>query len=276
VLCPRRRRKRYLFGRPFTWLYDCSGLKRFFDGDDPPTHVIQRWRAEILQFNFTFEHRPADMLTECDVLSRYNMATAAWRSPPPEAAAEAPLVPLDTSTSLTLPAQSRAQLFDTEALRDNLQPTSWYSLSLSLPRVVFHCGPSLARASKISNDASSQQRVLVVIGAATVPIDHALELLGAEGTVIRFDSDIPSSHLRLSDQTEFFDNVHDAPAGSRVIWFVAVYTDNGSPDHQLNSWVDKSFDQAERLIQSLQLSVAIIMCPFRFPRAARLLQLVNV
>ena len=27
---------------------------------------------------FTLEHRPAEMLTECDVLSRYNMATSKW------------------------------------------------------------------------------------------------------------------------------------------------------------------------------------------------------
>jgi hypothetical protein len=44
--------------------------------------------------------------------------------------------------------------------------------------------------------------------------------------------------------------------------------DNGVSDHQLNSWVDESFHQAFALIESVQLSTAIIKCPFRFPSAA--------
>jgi hypothetical protein len=31
---------------------------------------------------FTFEYRPADMHTECDVLSGYNIATLAYHIPP--------------------------------------------------------------------------------------------------------------------------------------------------------------------------------------------------
>lgn len=50
--------------------------------NDMPTHVIQRWRAELLLFMFAIEHRPADMLTECNVLSWHNTATAEWQKPP--------------------------------------------------------------------------------------------------------------------------------------------------------------------------------------------------
>jgi hypothetical protein len=59
------------------------------------------------------------------------------------------------------------------------------------------------------------------------PIDHALELLGSEGTVIRFDSSVPvkfASHFHLANETEFFDSLPNRPPGSRVDWFVAVYT----------------------------------------------------
>jgi hypothetical protein len=227
-----------------------------------------------LQFSFTFEHRPAAMLTECDVLSRYNMATAAWRVAAGEDASEtvAESASPATSTALAVPTQEPAiQLFDEEELQDFRHPTSWYSL----PPIVLLGSPSWPRSSTRANAASSQQRVLVITGAATVPIDHALELLGAEGTVIRFDAGVPSKFsddLRLSNQTEFFDTLPDAPPDTRVDWFVAVYTaistDNGSPDHRLNSWIDESFNQALALIHSVQLSVAIIMCPWRFPSAA--------
>jgi hypothetical protein len=183
----------------------------------------------------------------CDVLSRYNMATAAWRVPPKET--DATNASADTSTIITssavaLPANLFTQLFDDNELQDDRHSTSWHSL----PPIVFHGNPAWKRASKHSDAADSHQRVIVVTGAATVPIDHALELLGATGTVIRFDNDIPSkfsSHLHLSNQSEFFDNLHHVPPFSaRIDWFVAVYTEqplaNGAPDPQLNSWVDQS------------------------------------
>ena len=69
----------YLFGREFTWLTDCSGVKKFFDGNDVPTHMIQRWRMQLLRYDFTIVHRPGRMMFECDMLSRYNQATEAWR-----------------------------------------------------------------------------------------------------------------------------------------------------------------------------------------------------
>ena len=69
----------YLFGREFTWLTDCSGLKKFFEGEDIPTHMLQRWRMQLLRYDFTIVHRPGRMMFECDLLSRYNQDTQAWR-----------------------------------------------------------------------------------------------------------------------------------------------------------------------------------------------------
>ena len=63
----------YLFGREFTWLTDCSGPKKFFTGDDIPTHMIQRWRMQLIRCDFTIEHRPGRMLFECNLLSCYNL-----------------------------------------------------------------------------------------------------------------------------------------------------------------------------------------------------------
>ena len=69
---------RYLYGREFLLLGDCSGLSKFFDpqpGDElSPNHQLNRWRAELLAYQFKMEHRPAKMMYECDLLSRYNRA----------------------------------------------------------------------------------------------------------------------------------------------------------------------------------------------------------
>ncbi len=70
--------RKYLTGREFTWLTDCSGLRQFFESDIGSNRTLQRWRVELLQYHFMIEHRPAAMLTECDTLSRYNAATAEW------------------------------------------------------------------------------------------------------------------------------------------------------------------------------------------------------
>ena len=71
--------KRHLFGKEFTWMTDCNGLRQFFEGDDVSTHMHQRMRQRLLRFIFTIVHRPARFMVECDVLTRYNNFTAQWR-----------------------------------------------------------------------------------------------------------------------------------------------------------------------------------------------------
>jgi hypothetical protein len=71
--------RRFLMGRECTWITDCSGLTKFFESEYEATHTIQRWKLELLRFDFTIVHRPAKMLTECDMLSRYNTWTSQWR-----------------------------------------------------------------------------------------------------------------------------------------------------------------------------------------------------
>ena len=71
--------KRYLIGQEFTWITDCSGLRKFFETEYEATHTLQRWKLELLRFDFTIVHRPGKMLTECDMLSRYNTWTDLWR-----------------------------------------------------------------------------------------------------------------------------------------------------------------------------------------------------
>ena len=71
--------KRHLFGKEFTWMTDCNGLRQFFEGEDVPTHMHQRMRQRLLRFLFTIVHRPARFMVECDVLTRYNNITSQWR-----------------------------------------------------------------------------------------------------------------------------------------------------------------------------------------------------
>ena len=37
-----------------------------------PTHQVQRWKIDMMRYDFTAIHRPEYMLCECNLLSRYN------------------------------------------------------------------------------------------------------------------------------------------------------------------------------------------------------------
>ena len=71
--------KKWLLGAEFTWLCDCSGLSKFLATDYGPTHQMQQWRAELSMYACKWEHQPADLLTDCNMLSRYNLQTERWR-----------------------------------------------------------------------------------------------------------------------------------------------------------------------------------------------------
>ena len=81
--------RHYLFGATFISLTDCSGLKTFFENTEHASHVVQRWKAELLQFGMEIEHRSARMMVECDMISRYNAITDEWRRKAVEEEAEA-------------------------------------------------------------------------------------------------------------------------------------------------------------------------------------------
>jgi hypothetical protein len=96
---------RYLFGREFTWITDCSGLRTFFEAQDLPTHVHQRWRVNMLRLQFTIVHRPAYMLTDCDTLNRYNGLANELRGDPVTTIPE-------TIVGLNFPIQAPSLPFD--------------------------------------------------------------------------------------------------------------------------------------------------------------------
>ena len=62
----------YLWHNGFTWLTDCAALRSFLSGEHSHSHQMNRIIFRMLQYNVRIEHRPAKMLTDADLLSRYN------------------------------------------------------------------------------------------------------------------------------------------------------------------------------------------------------------
>jgi hypothetical protein len=69
----------YLWHKPFVWITDCSGIIKFYEMDLMPNHQVQRWKLDMMRFDWTAVHRPERMLYECNLLSRYNTWASALR-----------------------------------------------------------------------------------------------------------------------------------------------------------------------------------------------------
>ena len=152
--------KKYLYGVEFTWLTDCSGLRQFFESDDSYGHVTQRWRAELLRFQFSIEHRPGRMLTECDALSRYNTETKKWRAGPDSDDNEPPIATANVVSAVPPPRK----LFDLSRTPEN----SLYQL----PPMAFH-----STAPTPSTEPRQQwdpDRVVFTVGAYGTPLAEAI------------------------------------------------------------------------------------------------------
>ena len=70
---------KYLWFKPFDWMTDCIGITKFRDIDLIPTHQCQRWKMDMLRYNFTAIHRPENMLFVCNLLSWYNLHASKLR-----------------------------------------------------------------------------------------------------------------------------------------------------------------------------------------------------
>ena len=267
--------RKYLLGREFTWLADCSGLRRFFEGlNDLPTHMIQRWRAELLLFMFTIEHRPADMLTECNMLSRYNTATAEWRKPP----SNDTNVKTAVKAHLSLPNMTR-QLFPSAILHDNLCPSAFSVLPRpSVTGNVWWASASLASRKQIDNE-----RTMIVQGALLLPVAEALQAanLPSQDRVIFLDDALPTKYhttLSFTPTDEFFNGILSRVEGAPVSvdWYLACYHGESLPlgikDPKALAWLQQVFDQAHILIQHCRLRAAMFIMPFRFPDAIKVLR----
>ena len=258
--------RKYLLGREFTWLSDSSGLTQFIEGEDNPTHVMQRWRAELLQFTFTFEHRPAQMMTEVDMLSRYNTATSTWRDELPE---NKPAV------ATTIPTNVRV-LFGAPLLKENPRDAARYTL----PPIELVGDPSWKTVSLLASKAS-RDRVIILSGSPGIPLSEAMDFVGfRDSIVIRID-DMSSPDIRsarsASSSREFFMNLQLMRNGSCecpvVDWFFAVYPGEGSlmgtTDEDILAWLASSVAQVETLIETCLLRAAVLCVPFQFPDSVK-------
>ena len=82
----------FLWGKPFTWITDCSSLRAFFEQRDMPNHQLERVRMRMLCYQFTIVHRNSNMVKEVDLLTRYNKFADEFRMPDRPEVAENPVL----------------------------------------------------------------------------------------------------------------------------------------------------------------------------------------
>ncbi len=143
--------------------------------------MIQRKRAELLQFDYILEHRPARMMIECDVLSRYNGITESWRE---TARADSVSLAVPPSTDTVSPST------DAEAPKT--------TVSLAIPRIVpepsvpFYALPvPTFTGPHVWPSAHDEQR------ACDMPRCYTAGMIGTEA-VDSIKTDLSMSHARCS------------------------------------------------------------------------------
>lgn len=214
--------QRHLFGREFTWMTDCNGLRQFFEGTDVPTHSHQRMRQRLLRFMFTIVHRPARFLIECDALTRYNRTTEKWRDEP---------TPTNESTTFwaSIPA-----------------PTAIAFANHPIEEV----GPPQAQRTLLAQKANTA-RTIWIVNAATTTITEAISDAGLDCTGFNIDdrtqwrqiaNTIPS-HRHLHTTTEIIEQHHQQEI-AHVDWIIAH--DGGPTDSEHH---DQYNDNLQTLIR---------------------------
>ena len=252
--------RKLIIGRPFIWLTDCSGLKRFFEtADDVPTHMIQRWRAELLMFDFRLEHRPAALMKECDMLSRYNKHTAEWRDADPTAPANV-VVPYVTP------------IFEPEFLEEDRAP-----IMHILSRPEFRGKLTWEPSSNLSR-TTDPFPVHPTRSLCSSPVDpstpvHRNEPRGryAYCRATRQMSQSP----QVNGSTPLSRSLHSPPI---MHWYVAVYpklassTPSASRTMRLREWLTKCLNQAKQLIKWASTQAIVLVFPLHAPDPAAIVR----
>ena len=277
--------RKYLVGREFTWLSDCSGLKRFHEEcEGIPTHQAQRWRAELSLFHKTLEHRPAEMMTDCDVLSRYNATTAGWREADLAEELREAATPVD-DTTLTEYATPRVQTTIVATTRPTTHTLfSVHSLSPTCPAAfTFLPKPQIRGAASWKADspfvrAHDNRRNIFTVGSVAVPIQEACTTAGIQSICTPTEDQFFPLHLDLQGAEEYHSLQEQSEAQLDLSadyaphdWLIATYTGprlpDGPSDPDLDAWLSRMDSTARVKIARHHLQAAVFLVPIRFPDA---------
>ena len=261
--------RKHLIGAEFTWIADSQGLKGFFE-DDPDklhaaTHVLQRWRAALLMYHFTIEHRPARMLVDCDALSRYNTMTSKWRDELPEnniLAAASTIQPNTTNT--------RLRLFSKQATR--IQPANTLP---HLPPIQFRGPVAKALATPLPNNPHIE-RSMLTWNALGTPIFEAFIDSGipVEAFVQLEDSiNIPNSPRAITSTNNFIHGLqHSGQGNIRFDWFFAICDVTPGPHSgttgltlAIKTWCQQCLNILHIITQHTMLGSATLIAPLQYP-----------
>ena len=247
--------KKYLLGAEFTWIADCYGPKKFFE--EAPTdssHMIQQWRAELLSYQFVGVHRPARMLWEYNLLSRYNTATEEWR--------KQPIQEKHTATAaMVVPQPPALKTLLNPVLHNIPAPFACKGTKLNRPRLF--------------------ERAILAIGCILSPLEEAIADTGS--TIIHMESennqfcDIPPwnaqnlaswhSHFMIAPRNEL-------PA---IEWLIAVHHKPKEPigryNYHLEQWAWEVIGLAQVLQQKLNtLKCIVLLAPRNVPSSLEAVQ----
>ena len=238
----------FLFGKEFTWITDCSGLKTFMETEDVPTHQLQRWRLQLLRHCFATAHRPNRMMTDVDTLSRHNAMTDEWRRKAANKTGgeQQEEQPKHAETSAMCSTFSFFATPAEEVPYGNCRPTA---------------SSAMATRRTALAQAIDQERFIWNAGAGASATETAINELGTDCIVteaIEDDEFWKSTDPNCSTAKEVLTKSQRATEHHIVDWLIA--NDNGcSPRHAWDQATERrAFDLVLTAKEHHQLQAAII------------------
>ena len=226
--------RRYLFGAEFTWLTDCSGGLKFFEAEEMPNHATQRWRMQMLMYDFTMAHRPDRMMKEVDALNRYNMWTAEWRTPGDDK---------EDGLSILKP-KPFTSLIAREIINKSHGRTPCTNVRIA------ETGPEAAPKTELAIAADTTRKIWV-LHAATCPVSESCHEAGIKAVVSAYieDRHILGANPHELTTTNYFCSSKELAkrletAQETVDWIVAA-TGGATEQHW---WTEERTTQFQNLV----------------------------
>ena len=230
----------FLWGKPFTWIADCSSLKAFFEQRDMPNHQMERLRMRMLCFQFTIEHRNASMVREVDLLSRYNKLAKEFGEG-------------------TKDTQATTHMVATTWAQNQYSPIS----SSNVP--IMFAGPRLAPRTEAAKRWAKE--MVIVLGTAGIgEVEEAIRSIGQEpivamavetNTALRSITEKRLGQAVHESTDELLRNLHQAEGGELDI-DMYVATCHLHEKEQMLEWLRDHLNAVSSIAECTELRSAMI------------------
>ena len=194
------------------------------------------------------------MLTDCDLLSRYNRVAEEWRrrqTPTPKVKVSVPT--------------GQVQLFSNKEMQCNRQVEAF----ATLPPVSFVGNKEAETITAAANSCDRPTRRVIAQDMFATALSEAMEEMKLGRPTMLEDEPIEHMEAMQATQTSAFLNVTAQSDKPEADWYLASfpgpYLPEPKADGKLKQWLFQQINRVFELVGMCQIQAAVIFAPYRMP-----------